>query len=66
MSITTFFRPTLLVYQDPTDEWRWSITVAATIVGASSKGFKNREDCIADNYNLEKRIIFLREKDYIN
>lgn len=66
MSIATFFRPALSVYKDSTDEWRWSITVAATIVGASSKGFKNREDCITDIYNLEKRIIFLREKDFIN
>lgn len=66
MSITTFFRPTLLVYKDSKDKWRWSITVAATIIGASNEGFKNREDCMANIYNLEKRLTFLRENGFVN
>jgi uncharacterized protein YegP (UPF0339 family) len=37
------------IYQDASDEWRWRRTAPnGKIVGASSQGYKNRADCVAN------------------
>lgn len=34
-------------YQDKADEWRWRRTASnGKVVGASSEGYKNKQDCI--------------------
>lgn len=36
-------------YQDPKGDWRWRQTAAnGKIVGASTEGYKNRGDCVAN------------------
>jgi Uncharacterized conserved protein len=36
-------------YQDSAGEWRWRRTAPnGRIVGASSEGYKNRADCVAN------------------
>ena len=35
------------IYQDGQNEWRWRRTASnGRIVGASSQGYKNRQDCV--------------------
>lgn len=43
-------RDTWEFYQDNAGEWRWRRKAAGnhTIVGASSEGYKNRSDCVAN------------------
>ncbi len=37
------------IYQDNAGEWRWRRTASnGRIVGASTQGYKNRADCIAN------------------
>ena len=37
------------IYKDKQDEWRWRRTAAnGKIVGASTEGYKNRQDCEAN------------------
>ncbi len=37
------------VYKDSRGEWRWKRTARnGAIVGASSEGYKNRTDCVAN------------------
>ena len=34
-------------YKDPSEEWRWRRTASnGRIVGASTQGYKNKQDCI--------------------
>jgi len=37
-------------YKDNRDEWRWSrtSTINGEIVGASTEGYKNRDDCVSN------------------
>ena len=36
-------------YQDAKGEWRWTRTAAnGKVVGASTEGYKNRSDCVAN------------------
>ncbi len=36
-------------YKDNRDEWRWKRTATnGRIVGASSEGYHNRQDCVAN------------------
>jgi uncharacterized protein YegP (UPF0339 family) len=36
-------------YKDSSGEWRWTRRAAnGRIVGASSQGYQNREDCVAN------------------
>jgi uncharacterized protein YegP (UPF0339 family) len=37
------------IYQDAVKEWRWRRTAPnGEIVGASTEGYKNRADCVAN------------------
>ena len=37
------------IYKDAKGEWRWSrIASNGKTVGASTEGYKNREDCVAN------------------
>lgn len=37
------------IYKDVSNEWRWERKSAnGNIVGASTEGYKNREDCVAN------------------
>lgn len=37
------------IYQDARSEWRWRRTAAnGNLVGASTEGYKNRSDCVAN------------------
>lgn len=43
------------IYQDAKNEWRWRRTAANNeIVGASTEGYKNKGDCIA---NAEQNMV---------
>ena len=34
-------------YKDPSEEWRWRRTASnGRIVGASTQGYKNKQDCV--------------------
>lgn len=59
------FKPTLEIYQDSKDEWRWRIKVRSEIIAASTEGYKNRKDCLDNILNVEKRIQYLRENNLI-
>jgi len=37
------------IYQDSRGEWRWTRRAAnGEIIGASTEGYKNRSDCVAN------------------
>jgi len=37
------------IYQDKRGEWRWRCLASnGKLVGASSQGYKNKEDCVAN------------------
>jgi uncharacterized protein YegP (UPF0339 family) len=37
------------IYQDAAGEWRWTRTASnGKVVGASTEGYKNRADCVAN------------------
>ena len=37
------------IYQDTSGEWRWRCLASnGKLVGASSQGYKNKEDCLAN------------------
>lgn len=37
------------IYQDAKSEWRWKRTAPnGNVVGASTEGYKNRADCVAN------------------
>ena len=37
------------IYKDKADEWRWRRTASnGNIVGASTEGYANKKDCIAN------------------
>lgn len=40
---------TWVFYQDDRSEWRWRRTAPnGNIVGASTEGYRNRQDCVAN------------------
>lgn len=57
--------PKLEIYQDSKNEWRWNIKVNGEIIGASSEGYVNRQDCVDNIKNLKKRIEYLERNDLI-
>lgn len=57
--------PKLTIYKDEDNEWRWNIKVSRDIIGASSEGYKNRQDCVDNILNLKKRIEFLEKNNLI-
>ncbi|WP_445908874.1 YegP family protein [Yeosuana sp.] len=57
--------PKLEIYQDSKNEWRWNIKVNGEIIGASSEGYINRQDCVDNIKNLKKRIEYLERNDLI-
>jgi len=62
---TIIIRPKLEVYQDTKNEYRWRITMLGKIVGASTEGYKNREDCLKNLTRLESHIKYFRENGLI-
>lgn len=36
------------IYQDAAHEWRWRRKSGGRIIGASTEGYKNRADCVAN------------------
>ncbi|MCH4828619.1 MULTISPECIES: hypothetical protein [Flavobacterium] len=48
-----------------TKEWWWRIKVGSKIIASSSEGYKNRQECLDNVFNVENRIKYLREKDLI-
>ena len=36
------------IYKDASGEWRWRRTTNGQITGASTEGYKNREDCVTN------------------
>ena len=57
--------PKLEIYQDSKNEWRWNIKVNGEIIGASSEGYVNRQDCVDNIKNLKKRIEYLERNNLI-
>lgn len=57
--------PKLEIYKDTANEWRWNIKVNGETIGASSEGYKNRQDCVDNIKNLKKRIEFLEKNNLI-
>ena len=57
--------PKLEIYQDSKNEWRWNIKVNGEIIGASSEGYINRQDCVDNIKNIKKRIEYLERNDLI-
>lgn len=47
------------------NQWYWNIKVGSNIIASSSEGYKNRQECLENVLNVEKRIKFLRENDLI-
>lgn len=57
--------PKLEIYKDEKGEWRWTIKMLSRIVGASTEGYKNRQDCVDNLLNLGKRIERLKSEGKI-
>ena len=57
--------PTLRIYEDSNNEWRWNIKVNKETIGASSEGYKNRQDCLDNIKNLKKKIEYLEKNNLI-
>lgn len=65
--MATFIKinPTLEIYQDSKNEYRWRIKILGKIVGASTEGYVNKEDCLKNISRLENHIKYFRENDLI-
>lgn len=57
--------PTLEIYQDAKNEYRWRIKTLGEIVGASTEGYINKEDCLKNIQRLEEHIKYFRENNLI-
>lgn len=64
--LNNLFKPSIRIYEDIKDEWRWTLRVGSITIGASSEGYKNKADCISNILNVEKRIRELRLENKIN
>lgn len=64
--ITIIRKPELDIYQDSLKVWRWKIKVNGKIIASSSEGYINRDDCVKNIINVEKRINYLKENNLIN
>lgn len=62
---TIKIKPTLEIYQDNKNEYRWRIKILGKIVGASSEGYVNKEDCLKNIQKLEEHIKYFRENNLI-
>lgn len=56
VNITSAQRDEITIFKDKADEWRWTrvCTDNGNIVGASTEGYKNKQDCID---NIERQFI---------
>ncbi len=54
--------PKLEIYKDVKHEWRWSIRIGSETIAASTEGYKNKEDCLENIRNVERRIKYFRER----
>ncbi len=49
--------PTVTIYRDTKEEWRWQIKAAnGNIIGASTEGYKNKVDCVDNLRGVSKAI----------
>lgn len=65
MALKITINPTLKIYKDSDDEYRWSISILGKTVGASTEGYKNKKDCLNNIKRVEQHIKYFRENDLI-
>lgn len=59
-------KPKFDIFKSPKDnQWYWNIKVGSNIIASCSEGYKNRQECLDNVFNVENRIKFLREKGLI-
>lgn len=53
---TIIFKPKIELYQEAfSKDWRWRITASnGNIIGASSEGYKNKSECLANLRSVGK------------
>jgi uncharacterized protein YegP (UPF0339 family) len=58
-------KPSMEIYQDNKKEYRWRIKILGKIVGASTEGYINRNDCLTNIQRIEEHIKYFRENSLI-
>lgn len=65
MALEIKINPVLEIYQDSKNEYRWRIKILGKIVGASTEGYVNKEDCLKNISRVESHIKYFRENNLI-
>jgi len=65
MALEIKINPVLKIYQDSKNEYRWRIKILGKIVGASTEGYINREDCLKNISRVGAHIKYFTENNLI-